>query len=251
MLETPVCLEKGTPERNPCGVGVGRDLKSAYERALACDPTSAFGSVIAVNRPVDGAFAAALADLFVEVVVAPDYGEQARGSFAAKKRLRLLQCPLYQPAAGEVELRAIDGGFLAQRPDAEADDVASWTCATRRAPSGEEREALELAWKVARGVKSNAIVVAASDSTLGIGAGQMSRVDAAELAAGKAGERAAGAAAASDAFFPFRDGLDVLAKAGVTAVVQPGGSKRDDEVIAAADEQEVAMLLTGRRHFRH
>ena len=236
---------------NPCGVGVGRDLKSAYERALACDPTSAFGSVIAVNRPVDGAFAAALADLFVEVVVAPDYGEQARGSFAAKKRLRLLRCPLYQPAPGEVELRAIDGGFLAQRPDAEADDVASWTCATRRAPSGEEREALELAWKVARGVKSNAIVVAASDSTLGIGAGQMSRVDAAELAAGKAGERAAGAAAASDAFFPFRDGLDVLAKAGVTAVVQPGGSKRDDEVIAAADEQEVAMLLTGRRHFRH
>ncbi len=236
---------------NPCGVGVGRDLESAYQRALACDPVSAFGSVIAVNRPADRALATAMAELFVEVVVAPDYGEEARNRFAAKKRLRLLRCPQYEPAAGEVELRAIDGAFLAQRPDAEDDDVAEWTCATRRQPTDEEREALEVAWKVARGVKSNAIVLAARDGTVGIGAGQMSRVDAAGLAARKAGDRAAGAAAASDAFFPFRDGLDVLAEAGVTAVVQPGGSKRDDEVVAAAEEHGMAMLLTGRRHFRH
>ncbi len=236
---------------NPCGVGVGQDLATAYERALACDPLSAFGSVIAVNRPVDQALAAAMANLFVEVVVAPDYDDEAQGLFAAKKRLRLIRCPPYQPAAGEVELRAIDGGFLAQSPDADVDDPTTWTCATERAPSDQEREALELAWKVMRGVKSNAIVIARHDRTLGIGAGQMSRVDAAELAVRKALKEISGAAAASDAFFPFRDGLDVLAKAGVTAVIQPGGSKRDAEVIAAADEQGVAMLLTGTRHFRH
>ncbi len=236
---------------NPCGVGVGQDLTIAYGRALACDPQSAFGSVIAVNRPVDRAFAAAMVGLFVEVVVAPDYGEEARGLFAAKKRLRLIRCPPYAPAAGEVEMRAIDGGFLIQSPDAAADDPAGWTCVTERAPSDQEHEALELAWKVVRGVKSNAVVVARSDRTLGIGAGQMSRVDACELAVGKTRGETSGAAAASDAFFPFRDGLDVLAKAGVKAVVQPGGSKRDAEVIAAADEQGVAMLLTGTRHFRH
>ncbi len=236
---------------NPCGVGAGRDLKTAYQRALDCDPLSAFGSVIAVNRPAGRELAAAMASLFVEVVVAPGYGEEARNLFAAKKRLRLIACPPYEAAAGDVELRAIDGGFLVQAPDAGADDPAGWTCATERAPSDEEREALDLAWRVARGVKSNAIVVARGDRTLGIGAGQMSRVDACELAVRKAREAIDGAAAASDAFFPFRDGLDVLAKAGVTAVVQPGGSKRDAEVVAAANEHGVAMLLTGKRHFRH
>ncbi len=236
---------------NPCGVGTGEDLATAYRRALDCDPLSAFGSVIAINRPADAELATAMADLFVEVVVAPDYGEGARAVFAAKKRLRLIRCPPYEPAAGAVELRAVDGGFLAQSPDATGDDPAEWTCATERQPGEAEREALELAWKVARGVKSNAIVVAGRDRTLGIGAGQMSRVDAAELAVGKAQGPLEGAAAASDAFFPFRDGLDVLAQAGVKAVVQPGGSKRDGEVIAAADEQGVTMLLTGRRHFRH
>ncbi|MCP3960292.1 MAG: bifunctional phosphoribosylaminoimidazolecarboxamide formyltransferase/IMP cyclohydrolase [bacterium] len=236
---------------NPCGVGVGPDLQTAYERALACDPLSAFGSVIAGNRPADSALAAAMAHLFVEVVVAPGFGEESLNLFAAKKRLRLIRCPTYAPAASEIELRGIDGGFLAQSPDAEGDDPTEWTCATARQPSDEEREALDLAWKVARGVKSNAIVVARADRTLGIGAGQMSRVDSCELAVGKAQESVEGAAAASDAFFPFRDGLDVLAKAGVKAVVQPGGSKRDDEVIAAADEHGIAMLMTGKRHFRH
>ncbi|MEM7352187.1 MAG: bifunctional phosphoribosylaminoimidazolecarboxamide formyltransferase/IMP cyclohydrolase [Acidobacteriota bacterium] len=234
---------------NPCGVGTGPDLATAYERALACDPLSAFGSVIAVNRPADEALAAAMARLFVEVVVAPGYDEAALGRFIAKKRLRLIRCPGYQPTG--IELRAIDGGFLAQSPDAAADDASQWTCATKRQPSDEERQALDLAWRVARGVKSNAIVVARGDRTLGIGAGQMSRVDSCELAVRKAQSSLDGAAAASDAFFPFRDGLDVLAKAGVKAVVQPGGSKRDDEVIAAANEHDIAMLLTGNRHFRH
>jgi phosphoribosylaminoimidazolecarboxamide formyltransferase / IMP cyclohydrolase len=236
---------------NPCGIGRGADLTAAYERALATDPVSAFGSVIAVNGPVDGRLAAAMADLFVEVLLAPGFDDEARRRFAAKKNLRLVECPPYRPAAGEIELRAIAGGFLAQPPDAFPDDPAAWTSPTRRAPSAEERRALDFAWRVARYVKSNAIVIAGGDQTVGIGAGQMSRVDSCRIAIQKAQLPVAGAVAASDAFFPFRDGLDVLAAAGVTAVVQPGGSKRDGEVIAAADEHGMAMLLTGTRHFRH
>jgi len=239
---------------NPCGVGRGADLVEAYRRALATDPVSAFGSIIALNRPADGALAEALADLFVEVLLAPGVDAAARDRFAAKKNLRLLECPLYQPTAKDPELRPIDGGFLAQPPDALPDDSAAWTCPTRRQPTPDERHALDLAWQVCRYVKSNAIVVANADQTVGIGAGQMSRVDSCRLATEKAREHGlslANTAAASDAFFPFRDGLDALAKAGITAIVQPGGSKRDDEVIAAADEQGVAMLFTGVRHFRH
>jgi phosphoribosylaminoimidazolecarboxamide formyltransferase/IMP cyclohydrolase len=236
---------------NPCGIGRGADLAEAYARALATDPASAFGSVIAVNREADGALAEALADLFVEVLLAPGFDEAARARFAAKKNLRLVECPVYRPAASDVELRAIDGGFLAQPPDAFPDDASSWTCPTRRQPTAEERRALEWAWKVVRYVKSNAIVVANADQTVGVGAGQMSRVDSCRLAVEKAQLPVAGCVAASDAFFPFRDGLDVLIQAGITAVVQPGGSKRDDEVVAAADEAGVAMLFTGVRHFRH
>ena len=236
---------------NPCGIGRGADLTAAYERALATDPVSAFGSVIAVNGPVDGRLAAAMADLFVEVLLAPGFDDEARRRFAAKKNLRLVECPPYHPAAGEIELRAIAGGFLAQPPDAFPDDPAAWTSPTRRAPSAEERRALDFAWRVARYVKSNAIVIAGGDQTVGIGAGQMSRVDSCRIAIQKAQLPVAGTVAASDAFFPFRDGLDVLAAAGVTAVVQPGGSKRDGEVFAAADEHGMAMLLTGTRHFRH
>ncbi len=236
---------------NPCGVGRGAGLAEAYGRALATDPVSAFGSIIALNRPADAGFAEAMADLFVEVLIAPGFEDGARQRFAAKKNLRVLECPIYQPSAGDVELRPVDGGFLAQPPDAFPDDPAAWTCPTRRQPAPEERRALELAWKVCRYVKSNAIVVANADQTVGIGAGQMSRVDSCRLATEKAQLPLAGTAAASDAFFPFRDGLDALARAGITAVVQPGGSKRDDEIIAAADEQGIAMLLTGVRHFRH
>ncbi len=234
---------------NPCGVGLGSDLASAYERALACDPLSAFGSVIALNRPATEALATAMASLFVEVIVAPDFDDAALALFAKKKRLRLIRCPLY--AATGIELRAIDGGFLAQNPDGLPDDDTAWTCVTQRQPTDEERQALALVWEVSRGVKSNAIVVGHANRTLGIGAGQMSRVDACELAVRKAQDPLDGAAAASDAFFPFRDGLDVLAKAGVKAVIQPGGSKRDAEVIAAADEHDITMLMTGTRHFRH
>lgn len=236
---------------NPCGIGRGADLTAAYERALATDPVSAFGSVIAVNGPVDGRLAAAMADLFVEVLLAPGFDEEARHRFAAKKNLRLVECPPYRPAAGEIELRAIAGGFLAQPPDAFPDDPATWTSPTQRAPTAEERRALDFAWRVARYVKSNAIVLAGGDQTVGVGAGQMSRVDSCRIAIQKAQLPVAGTVAASDAFFPFRDGLDVLAAAGVTAVVQPGGSKRDGEVFAAADEHGMAMLLTGTRHFRH
>ncbi|HET9212401.1 MAG TPA: bifunctional phosphoribosylaminoimidazolecarboxamide formyltransferase/IMP cyclohydrolase [Thermoanaerobaculia bacterium] len=236
---------------NPCGIGRGADLSEAYRRAFATDPVSAFGSVIALNRPADGALAAAMADLFVEVLLAPGFDEAARARFGAKKNLRLIECPLYNPSRSEIELRAIDGGFLAQPPDAFPDDPAGWTCPTRRQPTPEERRALEFAWKIVRYVKSNAIVVANADQTVGVGAGQMSRVDSCRLAVEKAQLPVAGCVAASDAFFPFRDGLDVLAQSGITAVVQPGGSKRDDEVIAAADEAGMAMVFTGARHFRH
>jgi phosphoribosylaminoimidazolecarboxamide formyltransferase/IMP cyclohydrolase len=236
---------------NPCGIGRGADLTAAYHRALATDPVSAFGSVIAVNGTVDGRLAAALAELFVEVLLAPGFDDEARRHFAAKKNLRLVECPPYRPAAGEIELRAVSGGFLAQPPDAFPDDPAGWTSPTRRAPAAEERRALEFAWVVSRYVKSNAIVIANADQTVGIGAGQMSRVDSCRIAIQKAQLPVAGTVAASDAYFPFRDGLDTLAAAGVTAVVQPGGSKRDAEVIAAADEHGMAMLLTGTRHFRH
>jgi phosphoribosylaminoimidazolecarboxamide formyltransferase / IMP cyclohydrolase len=236
---------------NPCGVGRGGDLVEAYRRALATDPVSAFGSIVALNRPADGALAEAMADLFVEVLLAPGFDEAARERFGTKKNLRILECPLYSPSPGEIELRPIDGGFLAQPPDAVPDDPSGWTCPTRRQPTDEERRALDLAWKVCRYVKSNAIVVANGDQTVGIGAGQMSRVDSCRLAIEKAQLPVRGSVAASDAFFPFRDGLDVLAQAGITAVVQPGGSKRDDEVVAAADENGIAMLFTGTRHFRH
>jgi len=243
---------------NPCGLARGETPLEAFERALSTDPVSAFGSIVALNRRAEKPLAEALAELFVEVVVAPEYGDGALEVFAAKKNLRLLECPPYEvPAGGPLraaELRAVDGGFLAQMPDAAPDEPESWTCPTTRPPSEEEREAMELAWKVVRSVKSNAIVISDRHRTLGIGAGQMSRVDSCRLAlqkAADAGLSVEGMVAASDAFFPFRDGLDVLAEAGVTAVIQPGGSKRDDEVIAAADEHDVAMLFTGRRHFRH
>ncbi|HVG07054.1 MAG TPA: bifunctional phosphoribosylaminoimidazolecarboxamide formyltransferase/IMP cyclohydrolase [Thermoanaerobaculia bacterium] len=236
---------------NPCGVGRGADLVEAYQRALATDPVSAFGSIVALNRPADGALAEALADLFVEVLLAPGFDESARERFGAKKNLRVLECPLYQPSREDLELRPIDGGFLAQPPDAQPDDPSGWICPTRRQPTPEERRALDLAWKVCRYVKSNAIVVANGDQTVGIGAGQMSRVDSCRLATEKAQLPVQGTVAASDAFFPFRAGLDALAPAGIPAVIQPGGSKRDDEVVAAADEAGVAMLFTGARHFRH
>ncbi len=236
---------------NPCGVGVGASPAEAYGRALACDPDSAFGSIVALNRPADRELAEAMAKLFVEVVVAPGFSQGARERFSAKKNLRLVKCPLFDSESEELELRPLDGGFLAQTPDPSTDDPSDWTFPTRRKPTEQETVALDLAWRVARHVRSNAIVIANEEQTVGIGAGQMSRVDSCRLAVAKARLPLAGCAAASDAFFPFRDGLDVLAEAGVTAIVQPGGSRRDEEVIAAADERELAMIFTGYRHFKH
>lgn len=249
LLEDPgVVIVK---HNNPCGVGLGSDLAAAFERALECDPLSAFGSIVATNRTVDLEMVEAMARLFVEVLIAPDVSEDARERLASKKNLRVLTAPRQRVGEGAVELRAVDGGFLAQTPDLRHDDTSGWTCATRREPTAEERTAMELAWTVSRAVKSNAIVLANRHQTVGIGAGQMSRVDSCRLALEKAQLPVEGCAAASDAFFPFSDGLETLARGGVTAVVQPGGSKRDAEVVAAADEHDVAMLFTSTRHFRH
>jgi phosphoribosylaminoimidazolecarboxamide formyltransferase/IMP cyclohydrolase len=236
---------------NPCGVGTGESPAEAFERALACDPTSAFGSIVALNRPANGEFAAAMKKLFVEVIVGPAFSEGATERFGKKKNLRLLKCPPFDGTATPLEIRPIDGGFVVQTQDVEPDNPAEWTCPTQRQPTDDERTAMALAWRVCRYVRSNAIVVANAQQTVGIGAGQMSRVDSCQIAIAKAELEVAGCAAGSDAFFPFRDGLDVLGDAGVTAVVQPGGSKRDQEVIDAADERGMTMLLTGRRHFKH
>ncbi len=236
---------------NPCGVGVGETTAEAYRRALACDPTSAFGSIVALNRPANVELAEAMAKLFVEVIVGPGFSAGAAERFAKKKNLRLVKCPPFSGRPARPEFRMIDGGFVVQTADVEPDDPAGWSCPTRREPTDEERRAMSLAWRVCRHVRSNAIVIANPHQTVGIGAGQMSRVDSCSFAVAKAELEIAGCAAASDAFLPFRDGLDALGEAGVTAVVQPGGSKRDAEVIAAADERGMALLLTGRRHFKH
>lgn len=237
---------------NPCGVASAETLERAFSLALAGDPVSAFGSVIAVNRPFDEPTAQALGDLFVEAIAAPDFTAGARRALAQRPGCRLLQMGDIEagPAlAPEWELRSVRQGILLQEPDTPGDE--EWRVVSARPPTAEERESLEFAWRVVRHVRSNAIVLAQGQATVGIGAGQMSRVDAVRLAVLKAGERARGAVLASDAFFPFPDGVEEAARAGVTAIVQPGGSVRDEEVIAAADAAGLAMLFTGRRHFRH
>jgi phosphoribosylaminoimidazolecarboxamide formyltransferase/IMP cyclohydrolase len=236
---------------NPCGVGLADDMAEAFRIARATDPVSAFGGVIVANRSVGAAFAEAVVEQFAEVVVAPEYDAAALEIFAAKKNLRVLQA---EPAAAAgIVIRDIDGGFILQERDAgwegEAREVA-----TERTPIGPETAALELAWRVVKHVGSNAIVVGAADRILGIGAGQMSRVDAAKIAVAKAvehGHDLAGSVAASDAFFPFPDGVEALHEAGIRAVIQPGGSIRDKDVIAACNRLGIAMVMTGRRHFRH
>ncbi|MGD1148291.1 MAG: bifunctional phosphoribosylaminoimidazolecarboxamide formyltransferase/IMP cyclohydrolase [Thermoanaerobaculaceae bacterium] len=234
----------------PCGVGLGDEAASAYGRALACDPVSAFGGVIASSLPLAGQAAARIAQLFAEVVVAPSVDDDARQVFAAKKNLRVLVAP--PPADPAPRLRVIDGGLLVQSADVGWDE--SWKVVTGRGPNDVESSALRLAWRVAKHAPSNAVVVAGNGATLAIGAGQPSRVDSCRIAVEKAeaaGLSLAGAAAGSDAFFPFPDGVEVLAAAGVTAVVQPGGSVRDSEVVEAANRLGLTMVFTGRRHFRH
>ncbi|MCP1169580.1 bifunctional phosphoribosylaminoimidazolecarboxamide formyltransferase/IMP cyclohydrolase [Limimaricola litoreus] len=247
---------------NPCGVATGGTLKEAYARAFDCDRTSAFGGIVALNRPLDGATAEEIAKIFTEVVIAPGADDDARAVFAAKKNLRLLVTEaLPDPRAPRLAYRQVAGGLLVQDHDSGFVTREDLKVATKRAPSAQELDDLMFAWTVARHVKSNAIVYAKDGQTVGVGAGQMSRLDSALIAAAKAGRMgealgladspAKGSVVASDAFFPFADGLMEAAGAGVTAVIQPGGSMRDAEVIAAADEAGLAMVLTGMRHFRH
>jgi phosphoribosylaminoimidazolecarboxamide formyltransferase/IMP cyclohydrolase len=237
---------------NPCGVALGPDTAGAFAGALACDPTSAFGGVIALTDEVDAATAGAIAEAFYEGVIAPSFSADAVVTLARKKNLRLLELgPLANYRREGLDLRRVQGGLLAQDWDQPDPPVREGRVATERPPSDEEWKALQFAWTVVRHVKSNAIVYASASRTLGIGAGQMSRVDSARLGIQKSRVPLRGAAMASDAFFPFRDGLDAAAEAGITAVVQPGGSIRDDEVVAAANERGLTMVLVGRRHFRH
>ena len=247
---------------NPCGVATGDNLADAFQKALTCDPVSAFGGIIAMNRKLDAATAEAITAIFTEVIIAPDADEAARNVIAAKKNLRLLLTGgLPDPQAGGLSVRNVAGGYLVQNRDNGHVGAGDLTCVTKRQPSAQEMADLRFAWTVAKHVKSNAIVYAKDGATVGVGAGQMSRLDSSRIAARKsqdaadasgAGEALAiGSVVASDAFFPFADGLLSAAEAGATAAIQPGGSMRDDEVIAAADEAGLAMLFTGMRHFRH
>ncbi|EIM25212.1 bifunctional phosphoribosylaminoimidazolecarboxamide formyltransferase/IMP cyclohydrolase [Microvirga lotononidis] len=247
---------------NPCGVAEGASLREAYEKALRCDPVSAFGGIVAMNRPLDAEAAKAITEIFTEVIIAPDATEEAIAIVAAKKNLRLLLAGgLPDPRQEGLTLRTVAGGFLAQNRDNAVIDAMDLKVVTKRAPTDRELEDLRFAFRVAKHVKSNAIVYARDLATVGVGAGQMSRVDSSRIAAWKAAEAAKaaglsetlakGSVVASDAFFPFADGLLAAAEAGATAVIQPGGSMRDDEVIKAADEAGLAMVFTGYRHFRH
>jgi phosphoribosylaminoimidazolecarboxamide formyltransferase/IMP cyclohydrolase len=236
---------------NPCGAGIGDTTVEAFGRAFACDPLAAFGGIIAIRGKVDGALASLVLQHFVEVVAADDFTDEAVAFFSKKPNIRLLRLPVSSPAGGGLDWKRMDGGLLVQDADSQADDPAAWKVVSQRKPTAVERAACDLAWRVARRVKSNAIVLANARQTIGIGAGQMSRVDACRLAATKPVLPIVNCGAASDAFFPFRDGLDILADAGVTAVVAPGGSIRDPEVVSAADERQMAFLQAPRRHFRH
>jgi phosphoribosylaminoimidazolecarboxamide formyltransferase/IMP cyclohydrolase len=249
-FDGPACVI--VKHANPCGVAQADTVHAAWTAALRADPVSAFGGIVALNRTLDEATAAAIAEIFTEVVAAPDATEAALGKMSRRKAVRLLLTgALPEPDARDVLVRSVRGGLLAQTRDTGRVAVADWRIVTRRAPDEALLSDLQFAWRVCKHVKSNAIVLARQGATLGIGAGQTSRLDAARIAVERSGEAARGAVAASDAFFPFADGLEVLAASGVAAVLQPGGSLRDAEVIAAADAAGLAMAFTGMRHFRH
>jgi phosphoribosylaminoimidazolecarboxamide formyltransferase/IMP cyclohydrolase len=233
---------------NPCGAATGSTVLEAYQKALACDPVSAYGGIIGINRPVDAEAANEIAKIFVEAIAAPAFTTEARERFAAKKNLRLIEI---QAAPPRPVVKHVSGGLLLQDADTGHISESELKIVTKRLPTTEELRSLLFAWRVVKHVKSNAIVYAKDGQTIGIGAGQMSRVDAARFGAMKAVLPLEGSVAASDAFFPFADGLETVAQAGATAVIQPGGSVRDDEVIAAADRLGMAMIFTGMRHFRH
>jgi len=250
-FDAPACVI--VKHANPCGVATGADVAAAYDKAFATDPTSAFGGIIAVNRALDAATAQAISKQFVEVIIAPEIAPEALAVFAQKANIRVLEVPL-APGANAFDIKRVGGGILVQTPDGMNVAPAQLKTVTRRKPTDQQLADLLFAWRVAKFVKSNAIVFCGNGQTLGVGAGQMSRVDSARIAsikAGNAGLTLAGSVVASDAFFPFRDGVDVVAAAGAQAIIQPGGSLRDEEVIAAADEHDIAMVFTGFRHFRH
>jgi phosphoribosylaminoimidazolecarboxamide formyltransferase/IMP cyclohydrolase len=258
FAEPAACILK---HNNPCGAAVSAELAEAFELAYEGDPVSAFGGIVGLNRPVDRATAERMCvkNRFIECVLAPGFEPDALELLTTKPtwknsvRLFDLKRPIGPDAAPPegFDLRRVEGGLLVQDWDTTEADTSGWTVPTKRQPTPEERAALEFAWKVCAMVKSNAVVLARGRQLVGVGAGQMSRLDSVRIAVSKAGERARGAVLASDAFFPFRDGPDAAAAAGVTAIIQPGGSKRDDETLAACDEHGLAMILTGRRHFRH
>ncbi len=234
---------------NPCGVAVSTDITDAYVKANSCDPVSAFGGIVALNRAVPAALADALSAVFTEVIVAPSFDDDALAILTERKNLRVLSGP--PPYGASLDVRSIDGGLLVQDVDTISLDQSTWRVVTKAHPSESQWADLRFAWQVCAAVSSNAIVYAKDGQAFGIGAGQQNRLDSARIAAERSARRAIGGVCASDAFFPFRDGLDAAAEAGITAVIQPGGSVRDDEVIAAADEHGIAMVLTGERHFRH
>ena len=249
--EGPACVI--VKHANPCGVALGGTALEAYSKALKTDPTSAFGGIIALNVMLDGETAQELAKLFVEVILAPGFSDEARQIMSAKQNVRMLEVPLAH-AANTFDVKRVGGGLLVQSPDAKDVATSELRTVSKLQPTPQQLADLMFAWRVAKFVKSNAIVFCANGMTLGVGAGQMSRIDSARIAAIKAqnaGLSLVGSAVASDAFFPFRDGLDVVLDAGATCVVQPGGSMRDQEVIDAADERGAVMLYTGTRHFRH
>jgi phosphoribosylaminoimidazolecarboxamide formyltransferase/IMP cyclohydrolase len=238
---------------NPCGIATGADVAEAHRKAHACDPVSAFGGVIAVNRPVSRELAEQVAEVFTEVVVAPDYEPGAVEVLAAKKSIRILRCPVDEHP-DPVEFRGISGGVLVQRVDhvdAPGDDPSTWTLAAGDAVPDDLLADLDFAWRACRAVKSNAILLARDGASVGIGMGQVNRVDSCRLAVSRAGERAKGSVAASDAFFPFEDGPQILLDAGVRAIVQPGGSVRDELTVKACQDAGVTMYFTGTRHFFH
>ena len=261
-FDTPACVI--VKHANPCGVALGANAAEAYDKAFKTDPTSAFGGIIAFNVPVDGAAAQSVAKLFVEVLIAPAYSDEARAIFAAKANLRVLEIALdgvqrggptaWQQGRNAHDVKRVGSGLLIQSADNREVAKGELKVVTKKAPTPQQLDDLLFAWKVAKYVKSNAIVFCGGGMTLGVGAGQMSRIDSARIASIKAqnaGLTLAGSAVASDAFFPFRDGLDVVVDNGAACVIQPGGSVRDDEVVAAADERGIAMVFTGVRHFRH
>jgi phosphoribosylaminoimidazolecarboxamide formyltransferase/IMP cyclohydrolase len=233
---------------NACGAATGASMREAFVKAWAGDPLAAFGGVVALAGELDGETARAVTENFVEIVIAASITDEAKAVMAQKKNLRVFTAP--SPSDDDLDIRSIDGGFLIQKSDTVVSDASDWESMSRQ-PSATEIADLEIAWTIAAHAKSNAIVLVKDGAAVGVGTGDQSRVGAAERALGKAGERAHGSVCASDAFFPFRDGPDALAAAGITALIEPGGSMRDEEVIESAQEHAMALLFTGERHFRH